>query len=110
MKNHPFGHFLKPFIKKVDEDPRIQLRIHTFGFWYWTLNFPIVTYLFFYRPNLWLKYGLFITLVYSIYANWTSDYTGMSSSQSVINTEKVEIVDSTVTVNTTRRPKPHGRH
>ena len=98
MKNHPAGHLIKPFIKKVDNDPRIQLKIHTVGFWYWTINFPIITYMFFFQQTVWLKYGLFITLIYSIYANWTSDYTGMSSSQSVINTEKVEINDSNVTV------------
>lgn len=75
-------------VSKLDNDPRVQLKIHTFGFWYWSINFPIITYMFFFQDHLWLKYGLFITLVYSIYANWTSDYTGMSSSQAVINTEK----------------------
>ncbi len=103
MKSHPIGHFLKLFISEVDDDPRIQLRIHTVGFWYWTINFPIITYMFFFQGDMWLKYGLFITLVYSIYANWTSDYTGMSSSQSVINTSgDVEIKDSEVTVNTNK--------
>ncbi len=97
---HPISHFIKPLIKEIDNDPRIQLKIHTFGFWYWTINFPLITYMFFAQQGLWLKYGLFITLIYSIYANWTSDYTGMSSSQSVINTEKVEISGSNVTVNT----------
>lgn len=88
MISHPLGQFIKPFVSKVDNDPRIQLKIHTVGFWYWTTNFPLITYIFFFQQTLWLKYGLFITLIYSIYANWTSDYTGMSSSQSVINTEK----------------------
>jgi hypothetical protein len=82
---------VRVLVRNVDENPRLQLKIHTWGFWYWTVNFPIVTYLFFFQPGLWLRYGLFITLVYSIYANWTSDYTGMSSSQSVINTEHLDI-------------------
>ena len=91
VKSHPFGHVVKVFVKDIDENPRIQLKIHTWGFYYWTINFPLITYLFFYQPDLWLKYGLFITLIYSIYANWTSDYTGMSSSQSVINTETLNV-------------------
>jgi hypothetical protein len=45
--------------------------------------------MFFFQPDLWLKYGLFITLIYSIYANWSTDYAGMSSAQSVMNTEPV---------------------
>ena len=97
FKSHPAGHVLKLFIKDVDENPRIQLKIHTFGFWYWTINFPLITYMFFFQQGIWLKYGLFITLVYSIYANWTSDYTGMSSSQSVINTTEVTVTDQEAT-------------
>jgi hypothetical protein len=95
---HPLGHFFKMFIENIDDNPRIQLKIHTWGFYYWTINFPVITYLFLFHQDVWLKWGLFITLIYSIYANWTSDYTGMSSSQSVINTEKVEITGSNVTV------------
>jgi len=88
--SHPFtklAGIIGKDVNKLDNDPRVQLKIHTVGFWYWTINFPIVIYLFFFQPAIWFKWGLFITLVYSIYANWTSDYTGMSSSQSVINTE-----------------------
>lgn len=90
IKSHPLGKFLKPFLNEIDNDPRVQLRIHTYGFYYWTINFPLIAYMFFYLPAIWTRWGLFITLIYSIYANWTSDYTGMSSSQSVINTQKVE--------------------
>ena len=97
--SHPIGHYLKKFIENVDDNPRVQLKIHTIGFWYWTINFPAVTFLFFFEPTLWTKWGLFITLVYSIYANFTSDYTGMSSSQAVINTTKIDITESELTVN-----------
>lgn len=98
MKSHPIGHILKLFIDNVDNNPKIQLKIHTLGFYYWTINFPLVAYMFFFEPKLWNTWGLFITLIYSIYANWTSDYTGMSSSQSVINTTNVNIDANNVTV------------
>ena len=90
FKSHPLTKLAKYIGKDVnslDNDPKVQLKIHTVGFWYWTVNFPTITYLFFFQQHVWLTYGLFITLFYSIYANWTSDYTGMSSSQSVINTQ-----------------------
>lgn len=89
MKSHPLGKLWSIIgrdIEELDNNPHVQLKIHTVGFWYWTINFPIVAYMFFFQPAIWLKWGLFITLIYSIYANWTSDYTGMSSAQSVINT------------------------
>lgn len=98
MKRHPIIRLVGLFIKDIDQNPSIQLRIHTVGFWYWILNFPAVTYLFFCQPALWMQWGLFITLVYSIYANFTSDYTGMSSSQAVINTTKVDIEAAEVTI------------
>lgn len=86
---HPLTYLAKAVrkdVNKLDNDPTVQLKIHTVGFWYWTINFPIIAYMFFFYPKVWTKWGLFITLIYSIYANWTSDYTGMSSAQSVINT------------------------
>ena len=89
MKNHPLGKLWSLIgrdVNELDNNPKVQLRIHTIGFWYWTINFPIIAYMFFFQQGAWLKWGLFITLIYSIYANWTSDYTGMSSAQSVINT------------------------
>ena len=95
-KLHPSTHILRVFIKDIDTNPRWQNRIHTWGFYYWTLNFPLVTYLFFYQPDLWLKYGLFITLIYSIYANWTSDYTGMSASQGL--STDVTVIDGATVV------------
>lgn len=95
---HPVVRIVGMFVKDLDENPKVQLRIHTVGFWYWTANFPLITYLFFFQPSLWLKYGLFITLIYSIYANWTSDYTGMSASQGVINTQSVNIDTDSVTI------------
>lgn len=90
MKRHPILELLSHFIDNIDNNPKIQLKIHTFGFYYWTANFPLICYLFFFQPALWQTWGLFITLIYSIYANWTSDYTGMSSAQSVVNTSKKE--------------------
>lgn len=86
---HPLTKFVSLFgkdVNELDNDPHVQLKIHTVGFWYWTINFPIIVYMFFFQKTLWFQWGLFITLMYSIYANWTSDYTGMSSAQSVINT------------------------
>lgn len=94
-KLHGASVLVRVIIKDIDENPVLQERIHTIGFWYWTVNFPIITYLFFYQPVLWLKYGLFITLIYSIYANWTSDYTGMSASQGLRKGHGTEVEEVT---------------
>ena len=48
---------------------------------YWLINFPLICCLFFFTPTLWLKLGIFITLIYSIYANLATDYGAMSAAE-----------------------------
>jgi hypothetical protein len=48
---------------------------------YWLINFPLICCLFFFTPALWLKLGIFITLVYSIYSNLATDYGAMSAAE-----------------------------
>jgi len=111
MRSHPFtkvAGLIGKDVNQLDNNPNVQLKIHTVGFWYWTINFPIIAIMFFYFPHVWLKWGLFITLIYSIYANWTSDYTGMSSAQSVINTtdRPVEIQSQGIGTGVSVAPAP----
>lgn len=90
MKSHPLTRVVALFkkdLEALDNNPSVQLKIHTYGFYYWTINFPLIIWMYLFDKPLWNSLGLFITLIYSIYANWTSDYTGMSSAQSVINTQ-----------------------
>lgn len=71
--------WLKHVIRGLEDDPHVQYRVHLYGAIYWLVNFPLVTCLFFLAPQLWLKLGIFITLVYSIYANLATDYGAMSA-------------------------------
>lgn len=71
--------WLKHVVKGLEDDPHVQYRVHLYGAVYWLANFPLVTCLFFFAPSLWLKLGIFITLVYSIYANLATDYGAMSA-------------------------------
>ena len=71
--------FLRLFVRDLETNPRSQYSVHKWGMWYWIINFPAVTALFFFQPDIWLKWGLYITLIYSIYANFATDYSGMSA-------------------------------
>lgn len=76
----PMRHgWLKFVVKDLETNPRTQYKVHLYGAVYWLVNFPLVTLLFFYAPALWLKLGIFITLIYSIYANFATDYGSMSA-------------------------------
>jgi hypothetical protein len=70
---------LKLVVHSLETDPDVQYKIHRWGAIYWILNFPVIIYLFFFHQDLWVRVGVFITLIYSIYANLATDYGAMSS-------------------------------
>ena len=69
--------WMKPFFKDLSTNPYTQYKVHMWGAIYWLINFPLICCLFFLTPTLWLKLGIFITLIYSIYANLATDYGAM---------------------------------
>lgn len=71
--------WLKLIAKDLETNPDTQYKVHRYGVYYWLINFPCVTLLFFFEPTVWLKWGIFITLQYSIYANLATDYGSMSA-------------------------------
>lgn len=66
-------------IHDLETNPDTQYKVHRWGAIYWILNFPVIIWLFFFHQDIWLKVGIFITLIYSIYANLATDYGAMSS-------------------------------
>jgi hypothetical protein len=76
----PLRHgWLSHIIKDLETNPRTQYKVHLYGVIYWLINFPLIAAFFFFLPNEWLKWGVFITLQYSIYANFATDYGAMSA-------------------------------
>jgi hypothetical protein len=73
--------WVKMFVKDLSTNPHTQYKVHKWGAIYWLINFPLVCCLFFLTPTLWLKLGIFITLIYSIYANLATDYGAMSAAE-----------------------------
>lgn len=71
--------WLKLFIHDLETNPHKQFTVHKWGAFYWLINFPLVTLLFFAAPMVWLRWGLYVTLIYSIYANLATDYGSMSA-------------------------------
>ena len=67
--------------KDLSTNPYTQYKVHMWGAVYWLINFPLICCLFFFTPTLWLKLGIFITLIYSIYANLATDYGAMSAAE-----------------------------
>ena len=77
--------WLKHVVKDLEDNPRMQARVHLYACWYWLANFPIIAVLFFAFPHLWIAIGLFLNTFYSLYANLATDYDGLSSSQASLH-------------------------
>jgi hypothetical protein len=73
--------WMKLIFKDLSTNPYTQYKVHKWGSIYWLINFPLICALFFFAPTLWLKLGIFITLIYSIYANLATDYGAMSAAE-----------------------------
>ena len=77
--------WLRVVVKDLETNPHTQYKVHLAGAVYWLANFPLITALFFFAPALWLKLGIFITLIYSVYANFSTDYSGMSAAMAAFD-------------------------
>lgn len=76
-------------VRDLETNPHTQYKVHLYGVIYWLTNFPLVVFLFFGLPALWLKLGIFITLMYSIYANFATDYGAMSAAMAAYGGESM---------------------
>lgn len=81
----PRNGFLRLLVRDLENNPHSQYKVHKWGVYYWVANIPAVTALFFLDPAVWLKWGIFITLIYSIYANFATDYGAMSAAMAAYN-------------------------
>ena len=66
-------------VTALESDPMVQYRVHRWGAIYWLANFPVFIYLFFWQRSFWDTAGVFVILVYSLYANLATDYGAMSA-------------------------------
>lgn len=84
--------WLRIVIKDLETNPHSQYKVHLWGMWYWVANFPAVTALFFLAPGLWVKVGLLVTLIYSIYANFATDYGAMSAAMAAYGSDRLPAI------------------
>jgi hypothetical protein len=84
--------WLRIFIKDLETNPHSQYKVHLWGMWYWVANFPAVTALFFFAPGVWVKVGLLVTLIYSIYANFATDYGAMSAAMAAYGVAPLPVI------------------
>lgn len=69
------------FIREFEDDAKVQGIFHQRMAYFWLINIPIIAFMFFALPDVWNRYGLFYTLICSLYANFATDYGALSAAQ-----------------------------
>lgn len=86
--------WLKHVVKGLEEDPAVQAKVHKVASYWWVINFPIVAFLFFGMPHVWITVGLLMNTFYSLYANFATDYGALSAAQASLYAKQAgEAVD-----------------
>jgi hypothetical protein len=71
--------WLKVLVHDLEYNPRTQYSVHLVAVWFWVINLPLIIAIFVFLPGVWLQLGLFVTLLYSLWANFATDYGAMSA-------------------------------
>lgn len=71
--------WLKYVLHDLEYNPNTQYRVHISASYFWIVSAVPILIFFFAFPDEWLKYGVLITLIYSLYANFATDYGAASA-------------------------------
>jgi hypothetical protein len=67
--------------RRLARDPELQYRIHLIAVLFWLAWFPIATWLFFAHRSFWEDVGIYLTLMFSLWANLTTDWSAMTATR-----------------------------
>lgn len=70
----------------LETNPATQYKVHIYAQRFWIANVPVVLLMIIFTPKLWLVWGLFLTTMYSLYANWATDSGAAAAAEAVMNT------------------------
>lgn len=71
--------WLRPILHDLEYNPHTQYRVHIGAAYFWIVSAVPILVFFFGWPDQWLQYGVLITLIYSLYANFATDYGAASA-------------------------------
>lgn len=72
---------LRLLAQRFEGDPRAQYAWHKWASRFWAANVPAVIFIFTFEPVIWQKISVLYLVLVSLYANWATNFTGMSSAE-----------------------------
>ena len=66
---------------RLARDPDLQYNVHRAAVLFWLAWFPVATYLFVFHRDFWDAVGIDLTLMFSLWANLTTDWAAMTATR-----------------------------
>jgi len=66
---------------RLARDPDLQYKIHRGAVLFWLAWFPVATWLFIWHRPFWDATGIYLTLLFSLWANLTTDWAAMTATR-----------------------------
>ena len=66
---------------RLARDPDLQYNVHRAAVLFWLAWFPVATYLFVFHRDFWDAVGIYLTLMFSLWANLTTDWAAMTATR-----------------------------
>lgn len=71
--------WLRHLLHDLEYNPKTQYRVHITASYFWIVSAVPILFFFFGFPTQWIQYGVLVTLIYSLYANFATDYGAASA-------------------------------
>lgn len=69
-------------------DSTTQWKFHKKMTWFWVLNFPFMFIMYFGFPKEWIALGLLLNTIYSLYANFDTEFGAIPASYAAMKAEE----------------------
>ena len=73
---------------RLARDPDLQYKSHRGAVLFWLAWFPVATYLFVFHRDFWDAVGIYLTLMFSLWANLTTDWAAMTATRAAMYAEQ----------------------
>ena len=73
---------------RLARDPDLQYNVHRAAVLFWLAWFPVATYLFVFHRDFWDAVGIYLTLMFSLWANLSTDWAAMTATRAAMYAEQ----------------------
>jgi hypothetical protein len=79
-----------PLRDRFENDPKFQVKFNKFFLYFWLLNMPLVTAVFFLLPGVWAAVSIFYLVQLSLWALVATHYGAVSASEASEQADHLE--------------------